>query len=58
MNRQRLQLPAIVSFALALAAVLWQWISAPPPLSDSAGASCLGEAMAMQVSRQMRNNFV
>ena len=53
MNRQRLQLPAIVSFALALTAVLWQWISTPPPLSDSPSASCLGESMEMQVSRQM-----
>jgi hypothetical protein len=53
MNRTRLKRPAAISFLLTVAALLWHWLSTPPPLADSPLAACLGESMPMQVSRQM-----
>jgi len=53
MPRPPLKRPAAVSFVLALAALLWQWLSVPPPLADGPLADCLGDALPVQVVHQM-----
>jgi len=53
MPRPTLKLPAVVSFLFALAALIWHGITTPPPLSEGALASCLGESRPIQVVQQM-----
>lgn len=53
MPRRRLTLPALVSFVLAALALIWQALTAPPPLSEGPLAACLGESRPVQVVHQM-----